>query len=38
LGSGADNLSAKSIEGIAKSLENSTGTSWGGSDFGEYNI
>ncbi|XP_060608338.1 regulator of telomere elongation helicase 1-like [Ruditapes philippinarum] len=33
LGSGADNLSAKSIEGIAKSLENSTGTSWGGSDF-----
>ncbi|XP_053394443.1 regulator of telomere elongation helicase 1 homolog [Mercenaria mercenaria] len=33
LGSGADNLSTKSIEGIAKSLENSTGTAWGGSDF-----
>lgn len=33
LGSGAENVSSKSIEGIAKSLENSTGTAWGGSDF-----
>ncbi|KAL4236900.1 Regulator of telomere elongation helicase 1 [Mactra antiquata] len=33
LGSSADNLTNKTIDGIAKGLESATGKSWGGTDF-----